>query len=59
MLQAAVCDCHALNAFTLDEDHLGSAEVDISRGEIGEAFVIADMVVVLDEDIDLPFEIAG
>ena len=28
MLQAAVCDCCTLDAFTLDEDCLGPAEVD-------------------------------
>ena len=49
MLQAAVCDGWTLNAFTLDEDCLGPAEVAVGRGEIVEALVIADVVVVLDE----------
>jgi hypothetical protein len=30
-----------------------------SRGEIVEALVIADVVIVLDEGVDLPFEVAG
>ena len=59
MLQAAVCDGCTLDAFTLDEDYLGPAEVDVGRGEIVEALVIADVVVVLDEGVDQLFEIAG
>ena len=34
-------------------------KVDISGREIAQAFVIALMIVVLDEGIDLGFEIAG
>ena len=56
---ARVCDGCTLDAFTLDEDCFGPAEVDVGRGEIVEAFVIADVVVVLDEGVDLLFEIAG
>ena len=41
------------------EDRLGSAEVDVSGREVVDALVIADVVVVLDEGVDLPFEIAG
>src|SRR6478736_810568 len=36
----------------------GSAEVDVSRREVVDAFMIADVIVVLDEGGDLPFEIA-
>jgi len=59
MLQAAVCDSCTLDAFTLGEDCLGPAEVDVGRGEIVDALVIAGVVIVLDEGFDLPFEIAG
>ena len=59
MLQAAVCDGCTLDALTLGKDCLGPIEVDVSRGEIVEALVIADVVIVLDEGFDLPFEIAG
>ena len=47
-----------LDALTFGEDRLGSAEVDVSRGQIVDALVIADMIVVFDEGGDLPFEIA-
>ena len=59
MLQAAVCDGCTLDAFTFGEDRLSPAEVDVGRGEIIEALVIADVVIVLDEGFDLPLEIAG
>ena len=59
MLQATVCDGCTLDALTFGEDCLGPAEVDVGRGEIVDALVIADVVVVLDEGADLPFEIAG
>ena len=59
MLQAAVCDGCTLDAFTLGKDYLGPVEVDVSRREVVQAFVIADVVIVLDEGFDLPFEIAG
>ena len=57
MLQAAVCDSCTLDAFTLSEDCLSPAEVDIGRGEIVEALVIAFVIVAFDEGFDLPFEI--
>ena len=59
MLQATVCECLALDPFAFEEDGLGSSEVDVGRGEITQALVIAGIVVVLDEGRDLAFEIAG
>jgi len=38
---------------------LTAPEVDVGRGEIVDALVIAPVVVVRDECIDLSFEIAG
>jgi hypothetical protein len=59
VLQATICDCLAFDPFAFEEDGLSAPEVDVSRSEIAEALVIADMVVVLDEGGDLAFEIAG
>ena len=59
MLQASVCDSCSLDALSLDEDCLGPAEVDVGRGQIVDALMIADVVVVFDEGVNLPFEIAG
>ena len=59
MLQATVCDCLALDPFAFEEDGLSAPEVDVSRGKIVEALVIAGMVVARHEGGDLAFEIAG
>ena len=45
MLQATVCDCLAFYPFAFEEDGLSAPEVDVSRGKIVEALVIAGMVV--------------
>ena len=49
MVQAAHCDGCTRYAFTLGEDCLDPAEVDVCWGDIVDALMIADMVVVLDE----------
>lgn len=59
MLQASVFERFALDALALGEDHLGPPDVDIGRGEIVEALLVAGMIAMLDEGTDLPFEIAG
>src|SRR5258705_4217255 len=59
MPQASVCDSCTLDAFSLGQDCLGPAEVDVGRGQIVDALMIADVVVVFDEGVNLPFEIAG
>ena len=46
MLQAAVCDGCTLDAFTFGKDYLGPVEVDVSRREVVQTLVIADVVVV-------------
>ena len=43
VLQATVCDCLALDPFAFEEDGLSASEVDVSRGKIVEALVIAGM----------------
>ena len=58
MLQAAVCDGLSFDALAFGQDHLGSAEVDVGGREVIDTLVIADVVVVLDEGADLPFEVA-
>ena len=59
MLQASVCDSCTFDAFSLGQDCFDPAEVDVGRGQIVDALMIADVVVVFDEGVDLPFEIAG
>ena len=59
MLQATVCDGGTLDVLMFGDDGIGPADVDVGRGEVIDAFVIADVIVVFDEGTDLPFEIAG
>ena len=49
VLQATVCDCRVLDPFAFEEDGLSASEVDVSRGKIVEALVIAGMVVMRHE----------
>src|SRR5664279_3569894 len=58
MLQASFCDGCSLDAFALGEDCLGPTEVDVGWSEIVDALVITDVVIMLDECVDLPLEIA-
>ena len=59
MLQAVVCYTGKLDAFSFCEDRLRSTKVDVGRREVFDALMIADVIVVLDEGADLPFEISG
>ena len=59
MLQATVCDGDAFDMLSFFKDLFGSAKVDVGRCDIVDAFMIAGIVIVLDEGIDLPFEITG
>ena len=59
MLQAAISDCVSFDPFSFHQDGLGTSEVDVSRCEIGQALMIAAMVVVIDEGVDPGLEVAG
>jgi len=41
------------------QDYLGSAQVDVGGREVIDTLMMADVVVVLDEGADLPFEVAS
>ena len=59
MLQATVCDGLPFDALAFGQDCLGSAQVDVGGREVVDALMVANMIVMLDEGADLPFEIAG
>ncbi len=59
MLQAPILECLSLDPFSSFDDSGSPAEVGIGRRHIVEALVVALVVVVLDEGLDLLFEIAG
>ncbi len=58
MEQVALLDGLPFDPFAFEQDGLASTKIDIGRREIADAFVVALMVVMLDEDPDLRFEIA-
>ena len=59
MLQSSLSDGVAFDPFSLQKDGLGSAEVDVGRCEVLQAFMVTPVIVVLDEARDLSFEITG
>ena len=58
VLQATVLDGLSFDPFSFKQDGLAASEVDIGRGEIGDALVVSQMIVMGDEVADLRFEIA-
>ena len=58
MLQAAILDCLFLDLFPFSENVFVTSEVDICRSDVVQALVLAVVVVVIDEDTDLLFQIA-
>ena len=59
MVQAAAFDGEFLDPFSPFYDGRGTAEVGVGRCDFADAFVIALVVVVLDEGPDLVFEVTG
>ena len=58
MLQAPLFDGFAFDPFSLLDDGLSPTTVGISRCDVLQALVIALVVVVFDERLDLRFQIA-
>ena len=56
--QAAIGNCLSFDPFSFDQNGLALPEVDVSWRQIVDALVIAQMIVVSDEGLDLSFEIA-
>ena len=59
MLQSSLSDGVAFDPFSLQKDGRGSAEVDVGRCQVLQAFMVTPVIVVLDEARDLGFEITG
>jgi hypothetical protein len=53
MHHAAVLDGPALDALTLQQGGLAPAEIVISQGQIAQALVVAPVVIVLDECLNI------
>ena len=59
MLQSSLFDGVSFDPFTLKQDGLAASEVDIGRRQVLQTFVVAVVIVVIDEAIDVRFEVAG
>jgi len=57
--QAAIGDCLSFDPFSFNQNGLAAAEVDIGWRQIADALVIAQVIVVSDEGLDLGFESPG
>ena len=58
MLQSSEFDCVSFDPFTLKQDGLTAPKVDVGRRQVLQALMVAAVIVVLDEAIDVRFEIA-
>ena len=56
--QAPMLDGFALDPFAVFDDGFGPSEVGVGGCHIVEALVVAPVIIVLDEGLDLAFEIA-
>ena len=59
VLQAPIFDSLSFDPFTLFDDGLCPAEVGVGGRYVVQALVVALIVVMFDERLDLGFEIAG
>ena len=57
MAQASVLDGLSFDPFSFKQDGLTASEVVIGRGEIGDALMVSQVIVVGDEAADVGFEI--
>ncbi len=58
VLQAALQNCLLFDPFSFQQDGLTASEVYVGRRQVAQAFMVAPVIVVLDEGVDLIPEIA-
>ena len=58
VLQASTFDGLSFDPFSLLDDGLGPPEVGVGRRHVTQALVVALVVVILDERLDLAFEVS-
>ena len=56
--QAAIGDCLSFDPFPFDQKYLAPPEVDVGGRQVADACVIAQVIIIGDEGLDLGFEIA-
>ena len=58
MLQAPMLDRLSFDFLPFDQNGLAAPEVDVGGREVAQALVVTAVIVVLDEGLDLCFEVA-
>ncbi len=58
MLQAPMFDRLLFDLLPFDQNGLAAPEVDVGGREVAQALVVTAVIVVLDEGLDLSFEVA-
>ena len=58
MVQAPPLDGLSFDPFSFQKDGVAPAEIDIGGREVAQALVVTAVIVVLDESLDLSFEVA-
>ena len=59
MLQPAFVECLFLDLLSHSQDLCPATVIDVGGCQITQALVESVVVIVIDEGIDLPFEVAG
>ena len=59
MLQSPLFDGVLFDPFACKKDGLAASEVDVGRRQILQALMVTLVIVVIDEAIDLRFELTG
>ena len=59
MLQSSSFNGLSFDPFALEQDGLAASKVDIGRRQVLKALMVASVIVVIDETIDVRSEIAG
>jgi hypothetical protein len=58
MVKTSILNGLSFDPFSFKQDGLASSKVHIGGSEIGDAFVVSQMIIARDEVADLGFEIA-
>ena len=58
MVQSSSFDGVSFDPFSLQQDGLAASEVGVGRCQVLQAFMVAPVIVVIDEAIDVRFEVA-
>jgi hypothetical protein len=59
VLHSSVFDGLSFDPFALKQDGLAAPEVDVGRRQVLQALMVAVMIIVIDEAVDVRFEVTG